>query len=83
MAAQALFDSSDPASRVYPYLTTSAHAAALRDCIYRPGLDSNNICTHGLAGAGPGRPKARADGRSGRGPRDGLQRLDGPALRPS
>ncbi|MFO1226914.1 hypothetical protein [Roseateles sp.] len=45
MAAQALFDSSDPASRVYPYLTTSAHAAALRDCIYRPGLDSNNICT--------------------------------------
>lgn len=47
MAAQALFDSSDPASRVYPYLATTPHAAALRDCVYRPGLDSTSLCNMG------------------------------------
>lgn len=49
LAANALFDADRPASRVYPYLADSPHAAALRDCIYHPGLSSspNNLCTLG------------------------------------
>ncbi len=45
LAASPLFDSSRPSSRVYPYLSTGPHVAALNDCIYRPGLGNANLCT--------------------------------------
>ena len=44
------FDSSNPASRVYPYLAQGPYAAALDDCIYNPRLGRsgpNNLCTLG------------------------------------
>jgi len=44
-AAAPLFDTSNPSSRVYPYIANSAHAAAMRDCIYTPALSRNALCT--------------------------------------
>ncbi len=44
-AAAPLFDSSNPSSRVYPYMAGGAHAAALRECIYTPTLSRNALCT--------------------------------------
>jgi hypothetical protein len=46
-AASPLFGAGNPSSRVYPYLAGSAHAAALRDCIYTPTLADNALCTLG------------------------------------
>jgi hypothetical protein len=46
-AASPLFGSGNLSSRVYPYLSTSAHAAELRDCIYTPALSNANLCNLG------------------------------------
>ncbi|MBW8845263.1 MAG: hypothetical protein JF607_09845 [Burkholderiales bacterium] len=45
--ASALFDASNPSSRVYPYLANGPHAAELRDCIYTPALNNATLCTLG------------------------------------
>lgn len=42
-----LFGSGNRSSRVYPYVASSPHAAALRDCIYTPALTSDTLCTLG------------------------------------
>lgn len=58
-AAKPLFGSSNPPSRVYPYLENGPQAAALARCVYSPALsaDPNNLCTLGelplLGQAGP------------------------------
>lgn len=46
-SASPLFGAGNLSSRVYPYLAGSAHAAALRECIYTPVLSNANICTLG------------------------------------
>jgi hypothetical protein len=45
--AAPLFDASNPASRVYPYVANGPHAAELRDCIYTPALTHATLCTLG------------------------------------
>lgn len=42
--SQPLFDASNPSSRVYPWLRSSAHAEALAACIYSPQLDRGKLC---------------------------------------
>ena len=48
-AANPLFGSDEPASRVYAYLSDSPHASVLQSCVYHPALSSspNNLCTLG------------------------------------
>jgi hypothetical protein len=46
-AASPLFGAGNLSSRVYPYVSGSAHAAALRDCIYTPALSNATLCTLG------------------------------------
>lgn len=46
-ASSPLFGSGNRASRVYPYLAGSPHAAALRECIYTPALTSATLCNLG------------------------------------
>jgi hypothetical protein len=44
-AASPLFGAGNLSSRTYPYLASSPHAAALRECIYTPALTNASLCT--------------------------------------
>ncbi|PTT86967.1 hypothetical protein DBR42_12700, partial [Pelomonas sp. HMWF004] len=44
-AASPLFGAGNLTSRTYPYVATSPHAAALRECIYTPALSNASLCT--------------------------------------
>ena len=82
MAAQALFDSSDPASRVYPLPEHQRPRRCFARLHLPPRARQQQHLHHGTAtGAWPGDPRRAADGRAGHGPRARLQRLDGPTLR--